>query len=85
MDTTNVDAPPGLALLDDPRRNKSTAFTATQRPRHKLESLLPQAAETIERQKERMLLQGSVKNLGRCTASWIAGWPNRLSGTAALT
>jgi len=28
---------------------------------------------------------GSVKNLGRYAASWIVGWPNRLSSTAALT
>jgi len=28
---------------------------------------------------------GSVKNLGRYAASWIAGWPNRPSSTAALT
>ncbi len=29
--------------------------------------------------------EGSVKNLGRYAASWIAGWPNRPSSTAALT
>ncbi len=28
---------------------------------------------------------GSVKNLGRYAASWIAGWPNRPSSTAVLT
>jgi len=28
---------------------------------------------------------GCVKNLGRYAASWIAGWPNRPSSTAALT
>ena len=28
---------------------------------------------------------GSVKNLGLYAASWIAGWPNRPSSTAALT
>jgi hypothetical protein len=28
---------------------------------------------------------GNVKNLGRYAASWIAGWPNRPSSTAALT
>ena len=28
---------------------------------------------------------GSVKNLGRYAASWIAVWPNRPSSTAALT
>jgi len=30
-------------------------------------------------------LVGSVKNLGRYVASWIAGWLNRPSSTAALT
>jgi len=30
-------------------------------------------------------LSGSVKNLGRYAASWIAWWPNRPSSTAALT
>ncbi len=29
--------------------------------------------------------EGSVKNLGRYAASWIAWWPNRPSSTAALT
>jgi hypothetical protein len=28
---------------------------------------------------------GSVKNLGRYGASWIAWWPKRPSSTAALT
>jgi len=28
---------------------------------------------------------GSVKNLGRYAASWIAWWPNCPSSTAALT
>ncbi len=28
---------------------------------------------------------GSVRNLGLYAASWIAGWPNRPSRTAALT
>ncbi len=30
-------------------------------------------------------VHGSVKNLGRYAASWIAWWPNRPSSTAALT
>jgi hypothetical protein len=30
-------------------------------------------------------LDGSVKNLGRYAASWIAWWPNRPSSRAALT
>jgi len=31
------------------------------------------------------LVEGSVKNLGRYAASWIAWWPNRPSSTVALT
>ncbi len=31
------------------------------------------------------VVKGSVKNLGRYAASWIAWWPNRPSSTAALT
>ena len=31
------------------------------------------------------LTGGSVKNLGRHTASWIAGWPNCPSSISALT
>ena len=30
-------------------------------------------------------IKGSVKNLGRYAASWIAEWPKRPSSTAALT
>lgn len=61
MDTMNVDALHGLSLLDDPQRNKGTAFTAAERARHRLEGLLPHAVETIERQKERVLLQLDTK------------------------
>ncbi len=32
-----------------------------------------------------LMLIESVENLGRYAASWIAGWPNRPSSTAALT
>jgi len=31
------------------------------------------------------VLEGSVKNLGRYAANWIAWWLNRPSSTAALT
>ncbi len=31
------------------------------------------------------MMNGSVKNLGRYAASWIAWWPKRPSSTAALT
>jgi malate dehydrogenase (oxaloacetate-decarboxylating)(NADP+) len=45
----------GVALLDDPIRNKGTAFTAEERRRHGLEGLLPHAVENLDRQVERVL------------------------------
>ena len=45
----------GLALLDDPIRNKGTAFTADERRDRGLEGLLPAAVETLDRQVERVL------------------------------
>ncbi len=45
----------GLPLLDDPLRNKGTAFTAEERRTSGLEGLLPAAVETLERQVERVL------------------------------
>jgi len=50
-----ADARSGLALLNDPVRNKGTAFTEDERQRFGLEGLLPASAETIERQVERVL------------------------------
>ncbi len=37
------------------------------------------------RQLREQVAVGSVKNLGRYAASWIAWWPNRPSSRAALT
>jgi malate dehydrogenase (oxaloacetate-decarboxylating)(NADP+) len=45
----------GVALLDDPIRNKGTAFTAEERRRYGLEGLLPHAVENLDRQVERVL------------------------------
>jgi malate dehydrogenase (oxaloacetate-decarboxylating)(NADP+) len=45
----------GFALLNDPARNKGTAFTEDERRRFGLEGLLPASAETLERQVERVL------------------------------
>ena len=45
----------GLALLDDPLRNKGTAFTEDERRDRGLEGLLPAAVETLDRQIERVL------------------------------
>jgi malate dehydrogenase (oxaloacetate-decarboxylating)(NADP+) len=51
MNTT----PRGEALLNDPIRNKGTAFTANERRKYGLEGLLPQAVESLDRQVERVL------------------------------
>ena len=45
----------GAALLDDPTRNKGTAFTLDERRAYALEGLLPHAVETLDRQLERVL------------------------------
>ncbi len=42
-------------LLNDPRRNKGTAFSLEERREHGLEGLLPPAVETLDRQLERVL------------------------------
>lgn len=42
--------PRGQALLNDPARNKGTAFTAEERRKYGLEGLLPPAVTTIELQ-----------------------------------
>jgi malate dehydrogenase (oxaloacetate-decarboxylating)(NADP+) len=51
MNTT----PRGEAMLNDPIRNKGTAFTAEERRRHGLEGLLPHAVEDVDRQLERVM------------------------------
>jgi malate dehydrogenase (oxaloacetate-decarboxylating)(NADP+) len=43
------------AMLDDPVRNKGTAFTQEERRRYGLEGLLPQAVESLDRQLERVM------------------------------
>lgn len=52
----------GVALLNDPVRNKGTAFTADERERHGLVGLLPDAIETIDRQVERVQAHLTVKD-----------------------
>src|SRR6202048_1775721 len=42
-------------LLNDPVRNKGTAFTLEERRKYGLEGLLPQAAESLDRQLERVM------------------------------
>ena len=45
----------GLALLEDPVKNKGTAFTEAERRHHGLEGLLPPTVETLDRQLERVM------------------------------
>jgi malate dehydrogenase (oxaloacetate-decarboxylating)(NADP+) len=53
--TQPSDALRGIALLDDPIRNKGTAFTSEERRRSGLEGLLPHAVENLDRQVERVM------------------------------
>ena len=45
----------GVALLDDPIRNKGTAFTSEERRQYGLEGFLPQSVESLDRQVERVM------------------------------
>ncbi len=51
----------GIRLLRDPRRNKSTAFTAAEREALGLTGLLPEGVDTEEIQVQRVLRQLSYK------------------------
>lgn len=53
---------PGIALLNDPVRNKGTAFTHEERERYGLIGLLPDAVETIDRQVERVQAHLAAKD-----------------------
>jgi malate dehydrogenase (oxaloacetate-decarboxylating)(NADP+) len=48
-------------LLNDPARNKGTAFTQDEREACGLIGLLPQAMETLDRQLERVLQRRYAK------------------------
>jgi malate dehydrogenase (oxaloacetate-decarboxylating)(NADP+) len=45
----------GIALLDDPVRNKGTAFSSEERRQYRLEGLLPHSVENLDRQVERVM------------------------------
>ena len=55
VDSKRSGAVRGIALLDDPRRNKGTAFSPQERSEYRLEGLLPHAVESLERQVERVM------------------------------
>lgn len=52
----------GIDLLEDPKRNRGTAFTAAEREQNGLIGLLPPVVETLENQVKRCLFQLSKKN-----------------------
>ena len=61
----NIDASDslrGVALLNDPERNRGTAFTKDERKRLGLEGLLPHSVETLDRQFERAMLQLNLQD-----------------------
>src|SRR5882762_1960810 len=53
--TQSLDIERGVALLNDPVRNKGTAFTPDERKRLGLEGLLPFSVDTLHRQVERVM------------------------------
>ena len=53
--------PHGEELLNDPLRNKGTAFSADERKKYGLEGLLPAAVESLDRQVERVLTHLDAK------------------------
>ncbi len=55
VDSKRSGAVRGVALLDDPRRNKGTAFSPQERSEYRLEGLLPHAVESLDRQVERVM------------------------------
>jgi malate dehydrogenase (oxaloacetate-decarboxylating)(NADP+) len=65
--TQSREIPHGVALLNDPVRNKDTAFTPDERKRLGLEGLLPAPTDTLDRQVERVLghLDGKPNDLER--------------------
>jgi malate dehydrogenase (oxaloacetate-decarboxylating)(NADP+) len=57
----NAESERGIALLNDPERNKGTAFTEAERREWGLEGLLPHSVENLDRQVERVLGQLEAK------------------------
>src|SRR4030081_1575744 len=53
--TQSLDIEHGVALLNDPVRNKGTAFTPDERRKFGLEGLLPRSVDSLDRQLERVM------------------------------
>ncbi len=63
MNAGNVLEPiSGAGLLEDPARNKGTAFSLEERRQLGLEGLLPYAVESLDRQVERIMAQLEAKD-----------------------
>ena len=69
----------GQALLNDPGRNKGTAFTLEDRRKYGLEGLLLHAVETLDRQCERVLqrLDAKPNDLERYIYIYLIGLADR--------
>jgi malate dehydrogenase (oxaloacetate-decarboxylating)(NADP+) len=50
-----------FGLMEDPRRNKGTAFSKEERRQYGLEGLLPSSVETLDRQVERVMQHLAAK------------------------
>src|SRR6266436_6516500 len=73
MNTT----PNGKALLNDPIRNKGTAFTADERRKYGLEGLLPHAVESLDRQLERVMQHLDAKPIDLERYIYLIGLSDR--------
>ena len=62
LDTSDINSPCGLALLDHPGLNKDTAFTQEEREKRGLVGLLPDVVEDLDRQFQRATFQLAQKN-----------------------
>src|ERR1700730_18319319 len=67
VETKQRNARHGAELLNDPARNKGTAFTSKERSEYGLEGLLPHSVDSLDRQVERVMrhLAGKPNDLER--------------------
>jgi len=61
VENTRPHAQHGVVLLNDPARNKGTAFAAAERAQYGLEGLLPPSVESLDRQTKRVMRHLDVK------------------------
>jgi len=66
-----------LALLEDPHRNKGTAFDSEERRRYGLEGLLPHSVETLDRQVERVMQHLDAKSTDLERYVYLVGLADR--------